>query len=463
MAKTEPRDLKRDIKLHHATAMVVGTIIGASIFVQPSEITGPVPSLPGAALVWLVAGVLTFCGALVAAELASTFPESGGVYAYLREAFSPLVGFLWGWAMFWTMHTGIIAAIAMVFARYLAYFIPLGSVGMKVAAALSILLLSWVNYLGVKQGSNLQTAFTVAKVVAIILMIGVGYAVGGPETATSSSPVGEALLAPTAQAPDPAITQTGLLGGASAQEFLLALVAGLFAFGGWHMVTYSAEETAAARRTIPRALTTGVLLVTLCYVALNAVYFHVLPLETVITSDRVAADAADAVIGHGGAFMSGLVVFSTFGAISGIILAGPRVYFAMARDGLLFQWAGAVHPTRRTPHRAIWLQAVWACVLVLTGTYRALFTRVVYTEWIFFGLMAIGLFIFRRRTDVRRHYSVWGYPLVPAVFAISAFAIVINQIMADPGESALGLGFVVLGIPVYFAWARRGYTKETTG
>jgi APA family basic amino acid/polyamine antiporter len=463
MAKTEPRELKRDIQLHHATAMVVGTIIGASIFVQPSEITGPVPSLPGTALVWLVAGVLTFFGALVAAELASTFPESGGVYAYLREAFSPLVGFLWGWAMFWTMHTGIIAAIAMVFARYLAYFIPLGSVGMKAAAALAILLLSWVNYLGVKQGSNLQTAFTVAKVVAIILMIGAGFALGGGEIGLSSSPVEEVLLANSAPSPNPAITQTGLLGGASLQDFLLALVAGLFAFGGWHMVTYSAEETARARRTIPRALTTGVLLVTVCYIALNAVYFHILPLETVITSDRVAADAADAVIGHGGAFMSGLVVFSTFGAISGIILAGPRVYFAMARDGLLFRWAGAVHPTRRTPHRAIWLQAVWACVLVLTGTYRALFTRVVYTEWIFFGLMAIGLFIFRRRADAQRHYSVWGYPLVPATFAISAFAIVVNQVVADPQESALGLGFVVLGIPVYYAWARRGYLKEKTG
>ena len=160
--------------------------------------------------------------------------------------------------------------------------------------------------------------------------------------------------------------------------------------------------------------------------------------------------------------MSALVVFSTFGAISGIILAGPRVYFAMARDGILFRWIGAVHPTRRTPHRAIWIQAFWASVLVLTGSYRALFTRVVYTEWIFFGLMAVGLFIFRRRREFQRDYSVWGYPLVPALFAASAFAIVINQVVADPVESALGLGFVLLGVPVYYAWARRGYRKETS-
>jgi APA family basic amino acid/polyamine antiporter len=449
MSSETPQELKKDIRLHHATAMVVGTIIGASIFVQPSEITGPVPSLLGAGLVWLVAGLLTFFGALVAAELASTFPESGGVYAYLREAFSPLMGFLWGWAMFWTMHTGIIAAIAMVFARYLAYFIPLSPTGMNLAAVAAILFLSWVNDLGVKQGSNLQTAFTVAKVLAILLMIGVGFALGTPAGSESAS--------------SPEVTgSTPLTGEASLQGFLIALVAGLFAFGGWHMVTYSAEETTEARRTIPRALTLGVLIVTLCYVALNSVYFYVLPLETVIGSDRVAADAADAVVGHGGAFMAALVVFSTFGAISGIILAGPRVYFAMARDGLLFRWLGAVHPQRRTPRRAIWLQGIWACVLVLTGTYRALFTRVVYTEWIFFGLMAVGLFLFRRRKDLKRTYSVWGYPLVPAIFALSAFGIVINQIVADPAESAVGLGFVLLGVPVYFAWARRGYRKENT-
>jgi len=463
-------ELKKDIRLYHATAMVVGIIIGASIFVQPSEITGPVPSLTGAALVWLVAGLLTFFGAMVAAELASTFTESGGVYVYLREAYSPLAGFLWGWAMFWTMHTGIIAAIAMVFARYLAYFIPLGPMGLRLVAVAAILFLSWVNYLGVKQGSNLQALFTGAKVLAIILMIAVGFTLGSPAE-SGQALVGAELTMGTAQATAATAVDlstaavaapAGFLGGATLQDFILALVAGLFAFGGWHMVTYSSEETTDSRKTIPRALMLGVLIVTICYVALNAVYFYVLPLETVISSDRVAADAADAVIGHGGAFMSALVVFSTFGAISGIILTGPRVYFAMARDGLLFRWVGAVHPTRGTPHRAIWLQGLWASVLVLSGTYRALFTRVVYTEWIFFGLMAVGLFILRRRPDLKRGYSAWGYPLVPAIFALSAFAIVVNQIITDPGESMIGLGFVLLGIPVYLAWGRKGYIKETT-
>jgi len=430
-------ELRREIRLHHATAMVVGTIIGASIFVQPSEITGRVPSLTGAALVWLVAGGMTFLGALVTAELASTLPESGGVYAFLREAFSPVLGFLWGWAMFWTMHSGIIAVISVVFARYVGFFLPLGDLGTKGVAISAILVLSAVNYAGVKHASNLQAAFTWVKVSAIVLIIAVGFALGEPPVDASAA------------------ADTGLLGGGSGSDFMLALVAALFAFGGWHMVTYNAGETLEPTKTIPRALTIGVLVVTLCYVALNAVYFYVLPLETVITSNRVAADAADAVLGFGGgATMSGLVLFSTFGALSGIVLAGPRVYYAMAKDGVIFGWLGDLHPKRRTPHHAILLQAVWASVLVGTGSYRALFTRVVYTEWIFFGMMALGIYVFRRRTDLKRDYSMWGYPVTPALFALAAFAIVINQVIATPLDSAFGLGFVLLGVPVYYVWMR---------
>ncbi len=226
------------------------------------------------------------------------------------------------------------------------------------------------------------------------------------------------------------------------------------------MVTYNAEETVDARKTIPRALVVGTLIVTGCYIALNAVYLYVLPLQTVAASERVAADAADALFGFGGgAAMSALVMFSTFGGLSGIVLAGPRVYYAMSRDGLLFNWMGAVHPRFRTPHRAIVPQAGWASVLIATGTYRALFTRVIYTEWIFFGVMALGLIRLRKRADLSRGYEIWGYPWVPLVFTLSAFTIVANQVFSDPTESALGLGFVLLGLPVYLVWARKGYRR----
>ncbi|MFQ5678779.1 MAG: APC family permease [Gemmatimonadota bacterium] len=484
-----PPRLARAIRLPHATALVVGTIIGASIFVQPSEVTGRVPSPEGAFLVWAVAGLLTLLGCLVTAELSARYPESGGVYVFLREAYSPLLGFLWGWAMFWTMHSGIIAAIAVVFGRYLAYFAPIGDAGIRTVGVLAILMLSAVNYVGVRQGSRLQSAFTLLKVAAILLVTAVGLLLGPRITAGAGNPgdgSGDGSGAAAGLQGLPGGTLSGPLGGATPAEFLVAVVAGLFAFGGWHMVTYSAEETVRPERTIPRSLLLGTGIVTACYLALNAVYFHVLPVETVISSQRVAADAADAVLGRGGgATLSLLVVLSTFGALAGIVLAGPRVYYAMARDGLLPRPIGTVHPRRRTPHRAILLQAGWASVLVWTGTYRQLFTRVIYTEWIFFGLMAIGLLLLRRRaaehprserraaepeSPDRREARApprdrgkgelrsrpWpplmgrAYPWVPLVFALSAFGIVGNQILADPRESAVGLGFVLLGIPVYF-------------
>ena len=434
--------LRRVIRLPHATAMVVGTIIGASIFVQPSEITGQVPSIPALMAVWVVSGVLTLFGALVCAELASTFTRSGGVYVYLRESFSPAVGFLWGWAMYWTMHSGIIAAIAVVFVRYTSYFVSMSDGVGKAVAIGVIIVLSTANYVGVKHGTQLQTMFTFGKLVAIGFIIVVGFVLGRsvPEHFAGGAQLDQIAVG----------------------DFLSAVVAGLFAFGGWHMVTYNAEETVDSRRTIPKALMWGIVIVTGSYVALNAVYLYVLPVDVVATSTRVAADAADALIGTGGgAFMSALVMFSTFGALSGIVLAGPRVYFAMAQDGLLFRWAAAVHPRFRTPHRAIVLQAVWASVLVATGTYRALFTRVIYTEWLFFGLMAIGLVLLRRRPGLTREYRIWGYPYVPLIFAISSFIILGHQFVTNVRDSSIGLLIVLAGLPVYYWWSQKLDSHES--
>ena len=429
------------MRLTHTTAMVAGTIIGASIFVQPSEITRHVPTVAGVLLAWTLSGVLTLFGALVCAELATAYPEAGGVYVFLKRAFSPALGFLWGWAMFWSMHSGIIAAIAVIFARYVGFFVPLGDTGIRLVAIAAILTLSAINYVGVRQGSTVQTAFTLGKVIAIVILIAAGFTFG--------SPAAERAASSAVEIAGPAMAW-------SARELVLALIAGLFAFGGWHMVTYTAEETLDPGRTIPRALMLGIAIVTLCYVALNAAYLYVLPLETVIRSTRVAADAANILVGpSGAAVMSGLVIFSTYGSLSGIVLTGPRVYFAMARDGLLFRWFGEVHPRFRTPHRAIVLQAIGSSMLVATGTYRQLFTRVIYTEWIFFGLMAVGLMLMRRRTGYSPAYRMWGYPFTPALFAISSAAIVVNQVISDPRESAIGLALVLAGLPVYWRWSRK--------
>lgn len=427
--------LARAIGLTHATAIVVGIILGASVFVQASEITARVPSFAGATLAWIAAGALTMAGALVCAELSSAFPRTGGVYVFLREIYTPAIGFLWGWAMFWSMHSGIAAAIATVFARYAAYFAPMGEAGLRATAMGAILVLSAVNYAGVKIGSRVQTAFTVVKVLAVAAIIAAG-------ALLDPAPVSR----PEASAP-PADFGLG--------DFLLAVGAGLFAFGGWHMVTYTAEETRDPERTIPRALVLGTTVVTACYVGLNAVYLSVLPIERVIASTRVAADAVEALVGPwGGGFVAALVMFSAFGALNGVILAGPRVYYSMAHDGLLFASAAAVHPRFRTPGRAIALQGIWACVLVMTGTYRELFTRVIYTEWMFFALLAIGVIVLRRRAGYTPRWRMPGVPAIPLLFALASLAIAFNQIRVDPVDSAIGLLIVLAGLPAYWLWVR---------
>jgi basic amino acid/polyamine antiporter, APA family len=428
-------ELKRAMRLPHAIAMVVGIIIGASIFVQPSEVTTQVHSVGMVLLVWLAAGALTLIGSLVCAELASIYTRSGGVYVYLKESLHPSLGFLWGWAMLLTMHSGIIAAIATVFARYVGFFVPLSPSASRLVAVALILLLSAINLVGVKEASRVQTLFTGAKLIAVLLIVIVGFVLG---TRVDDHFIGSSTA--------PGETVGG---------FLRAMVAGLFAYGGWHMVTYSSEETVDPRRTIPRALLVGTVIVTLAYMAMNAVYLYVIPLDRVAASTRVAADLGQTLLGaSAGGIVAAIVLVSTFGAANGVILAGPRAYYAMAQDGLLFQWLGAIHPRYGTPHRAIALQAVWSSLLVATGTFRALFTRVVYTEWIFFGLMAVGLMVLRRRR-VRRDYSVWGYPVLPLIFIVSSFAVAINAMISTPKDAAMGLGMVLAGVPVYWLWARR--------
>jgi APA family basic amino acid/polyamine antiporter len=388
-------------------------------------------------LAWLLAGALTLVGALICAELASAFPQTGGVYVFLREIFSPGLGFLWGWAMFWSMHSGIVAAIATVFARYAGTFVALEDTSTRALAVSAILALSAVNYVGTRAGSRFQATITGVKVLAVALIIVAGW-----------------LLTPDA-VPGEELAQ-GAPQGFGPRGLLLAVSAGLFAFGGWHMVTYTAEETVDAPRTIPRALRLGIVIVTVCYVGLNAVYLRVLSVPEVIASTRVAADTFDRLVGDWGAVaISGLVMVSAFGALNGIVLVGPRVYYQMAQDGLLFRWVAHVHPRFQTPARAIALQAVWASVLAWTGTYRLLFTRVIYTEWIFFALLGVGVLLLRRRPE---YHPAWPMPLVPfapLLFIVASAAIVINQLAADPAESAIGLGFVLSGLPVYWYWSRR--------
>jgi APA family basic amino acid/polyamine antiporter len=287
-----------------------------------------------------------------------------------------------------------------------------------------------VNFVGVRAGGRLQTVLTIAKITAIALLVIAGFALEvSPPVSGGASRAADGGFSP----------------------FVFALVAGLFAFGGWHMVTYTAGETTMPARSIPFALFTGVAIVTICYVALNLVYLKLLPLETLRSSTRIAADAADVMFGRGGAgLLTVLVLVSSLGSLTGIILTGPRMYFAMAGYGDAPRALAHVHPRFHTPDIAIAAQAVWASVLAATGAYRELFTRVVYTEWIFFALMAGGLFVLRRRHDYHPPYRAMGYPFVPVVFILSSLVIVVHQVVVAPGEATIGLGAVALGVPVYY-------------
>jgi basic amino acid/polyamine antiporter, APA family len=435
--------LAQTIRLPHAIALVVGIIVGASIFVQPSEVSRLTPGFAAMLFAWTAAGALTLVGALICAELATAYPRTGGVYVFLRELYSPAVGFLWGWAMFWSMHSGIIAAIATVFARYVTPLLSLDERAARPVALAGVLVLSAVNYAGVRAGSRLQAWMTWIKVGAVVVLAAMLFA-----WVAAHGPVGRQMDLP----PE---------GGSHVANFLLAIAAGLFAFGGWHMVTYSTGETVDARRTIPRALIVGTLAVTAIYVALNAAYALVLPMDRVLASPRIAADAAAVVGGPRAAAAIGtLVALSSFGAMNGIILAGPRVYLAMAEDGLLFKSFAAVHPRFRTPHVAIAAQGLWAGVLVLTGTYRGLFTRVVYTEWIFFGLLAVGLIRARARRGYAAAFRLRPVPLLPAVFATACLLIVINQLVAQPLDSLIGLLIIAAGVPVYVVWRARQHAAQ---
>lgn len=433
--------MQRAIGLPSATALVVGTIIGASIFVQASELTTLVPDPFLVVLAWAVAGVLTLIGALVCAELSSAFPRTGGVYVFFKEIYSPALGFIWGWAMFWTMHSGILAAIAMVFARYVGYFVELDATGSRLVAVSAVLVLSAINYRGVKFGSSVQSAFTLVKVLAVLIIMALGFYF---EARRNNDVVDVVFSSP----------------GISPFDFLLAVGAGLFAFGGWHMVTYTAGETVDPARTIPRALMIGVAIVTLCYIGLNIVYLAVLPLEAVMKSTRVAADTFEVLIGPQAAgAISALVMFSSFGALNGIVMVGPRAYYQMAQDGLWFKFAGHLHPRFQTPDRALVSQAVWASVLVMTGSYRDLFTRVIYTEWIFFAALALGVILLRRRPGYAPAWRMALVPAAPILFIIVSMTIVVNQIRVDVLDAAIGLGIVATGFPAYYFWARQPSRK----
>jgi len=437
-----------------ATLLVIGGIIGSGIFLTTGSVANALPSASLLMLAWVAGCLFALFGALTYAEMATMFPRSGGPYVFLREAFGPLTGFLYGWATLLVVLSGGIAAVAVGFADYFSYFFPalssthivvdapLGLATIQIArsqlvAVGAIVLLGGINYLGVRSGSGTNAVLTIAKIAGLALLP--IFAIAAATTAPAWTPVVPREIASPLSA------------------FGVALIAVLWTVEGYYFVTYAAGEVRDPARNLPRALTIGLLVVMAVYLIVNLAYLYALPMDVLRGTTRVAEAAATAMVGPIGATIIALTVLvSTLGADAAVILGASRLFYAMARDGLFFPAAAAVHPRYHSPHVAIIGLTMWSSLLALSGTYEQLFTYVVFVSVLFSLLGGLALFRLRRaRPGDERPYRVPGYPVVPALFILGAAFIVTNTLVTRPVESIAGLGLLVLGLPAYAYWRAR--------
>ncbi len=447
--------LKRELGVWSAAAIVVGTVIGSGIFLVPHDMIRQVGSPSVVFGVWIFGGLLSLFGALTYAELSAALPEAGGEYVYLREAYGPFWGFIYGWTQMWVAKSGSIATLATAFFYYLANFrpgleqvlytlpLPIGPGGGpleirygQLLAMAVILLLAGVNYLGVKFGGEVQVAVTAVKIVLIgaIIVIGLGSGAGSGANLASSLPVA---------------------GGAAG--FFAALVGALWAYDGWNNVSMVSSEIRNPQRSLPRALIAGTAAVIGIYLLTNLAYFYVLAPADVASNERVAAEMMRRIFaGAGAGAVSIAAMVSIFAALNGSILSGARVPYAMARDGLFFRPVARVHPRYATPGVSILALSCWAALLVLSGRYSDLYTYVIFASWILYGMTAASVIVLRRRRpDLHRPYRTFGYPFVPVLFVLGAAAVIFFTLRQSPRESLLGLSVIFAGLPFYFHWKRR--------
>jgi APA family basic amino acid/polyamine antiporter len=441
-----------------ATALVVGSMIGSGIFIVSADIMRQVAS-PGLMLMtWTITAVITMIAALSYGELAAMMPQAGGQYVYLREAFGPLSGFLFGWTLFLVIQTGTLAAVAVAFAKFAGVFVPwisahnrLAGVGrfgvssQQLVAIAVLVLLSWVNTIGVRTGARVQNAFTFAKVGALLGLVFLGLAVGSHPQAVAEN------FGHFWGHADWTFATIRLVG--------VAMVGALFSADAWNNVTFTAGEIRNPRRNVPLALALGVAIVSVLYIACNLVYLRTLPLEAIAHApeDRVATAAASVILGPIAVrVMAAAIMISTFGCLNGMILAGARVYYAMALDGLFFKPVARLHPARHTPAVSLVVQCVWACLLTLSGTYSNLLDYVIFAVLLFYMLTIAGLFVLRRtRPEIERPYRALGYPVLPAIYILVAGVIEVLLLVYKPNYTWPGLMIVLLGVPVYYLWRAR--------
>jgi APA family basic amino acid/polyamine antiporter len=468
--------LKRALGPFDATMVVVGGIIGAGIFINPYIVAQRLGSGPLVLGAWIAGGLVALCGALTFAELGSLKPEAGGHYVYLRDAYHPLAGFLYGWALLLVIESGAIAAVAITFAEYALRLVGRGSGAAVPLAVTAIVVVTAVNYFGVKPGSRLLNVFVVLKVAALGLLIIAGlFMPGGAESPEPGSEAGPPVAGEVSGAPEPDEAAGSILTAATAAPgapqpspaaplfivaFGAALIPVMFSYGGWQNANYIAEEIVDPQRNVPRSLILGTSIVVVTYVLVNFVYLQVLGHSGLAATLTPAADTARRVFGPAGdRFIAGAIAISTFGFLDLTVLAPSRVYYAMARDGVFFRSVARLHPTYQTPSLAIFIQSGWAIGLALTGSYAQLVDYVVFADWIFFGAAAASLFVFRRRQPLADRppgtFRTFAYPLVPGVMVAAAVLIVASVLFASPVQSLLGLLLLAAGVPAFLYWKGR--------
>jgi APA family basic amino acid/polyamine antiporter len=433
---------KRALGPFDATMVVIGGIIGSGIFINPYIVAERLDSSVLVLAAWTAGGLIALAGAFAYAELGALFPRAGGQYVYLREGWHPLAGFLYGWALLFVIESGAIAAVAITFATYALRLAGHPEYAPVPLAIASIVVLSVVNYLGVKPGSRLLNVLVVLKVAALVVLIGAGAfapAFGGwwsEARESSASPAGAVVA------------------------FGAALVPILFAYGGWQNANYIAEEIENPRRNLPLSLLAGTLCVVAVYVLVNTVYLRALGLEGLAGTTTPASSAAATMFGASGdRFVTAAIAISTFGFLNLAILAPTRVYYAMGADGVFFPALSRLHPRYRTPWLAIVVQSTWSCILALTGTYGELLNYVVFADWIFFGLTVATVIVFRRRLPLQARppgtFRSPAFPLLPVAFTAISAAIVLSVVYADPGSASRGALLLAIGVPVFYLFRSR--------
>ncbi|HDP99153.1 MAG TPA: amino acid permease [bacterium] len=428
--------LKKSLTRFDLTMIAIGSVIGSGIFLTPSMIAAALPAPIWILTVWVLGGIMALTGALTFAELSAMMPEAGGIYVFLSRTYGKLFGFLYGWVYFFVVNTGGVAALSIAFSTYFGYFVPLSAAGIKLVAIGGILLLTAINIIGVKSGAIFSDLFTMLKVLGILGLIVVGLILG--------SRIGLDFSI------DAESVSTGFAG-----ALAVAMVGVIWSCGGWQHASFTAGEAKNPRHDVPFAMIAGALIITGIYMLTNLGYLSLMTPSEMAASERVAADAMEKVIGPVGGALIALVIFiSTFGTAGIYTLTAPRIYFAMAKDKIFFQRVSRIHPRFHTPAYAIFFQSGWAIVLILFwGTFENLISYVVFTDAIFFMLTAAAVIILRKRQPhSKRPYRVFGYPVTPVIFIAIEVWFVLTIFSEKPIQSLAGIGFLILGIPVYYLW-----------